>query len=326
MNIIYTFDDGYAEITGVSLISLFENNLDIEKINIYVIDFGILDISKQKLINIVSKYKRSIYFIKAIDLKKRIPIETINYGWSPVCYIRLFYAEMLPDNLDRVIHIDCDTIITSSLKAVFEYDLNDFFCAACYDCTPRPKRQANLEKTIKYISNGLILIDLEKWRNNHIGDQFVDFILKKNGKLPHLDQDVLNAVLKNKIAILPAEFNIMPVTFMYKTINCDLFLGEPYYSKEEIEKALEHPVMIHFTGSRYTRRPWQQPCMHKYNDEWIKYYKKADYSVNENLLKQDKRAIVILKCIYAKLWIAACKFMPLRKARFYMDRKFLWKL
>lgn len=39
-----------------------------------------------------------------------------------------------------------------------------------------------------------------------------------------------------------------------------------FYSKEEIKKAIEDPVIIHYTTSFISRRPWVEGCNHKYKD------------------------------------------------------------
>ena len=40
-HIVYASDDGFAEILGVSLVSLFENSRDMREIRVYVLDSGI---------------------------------------------------------------------------------------------------------------------------------------------------------------------------------------------------------------------------------------------------------------------------------------------
>lgn len=42
-HIVYASDDGFAEILGVSMVSLYENSKDMEFIAVYVLDSGIAD-------------------------------------------------------------------------------------------------------------------------------------------------------------------------------------------------------------------------------------------------------------------------------------------
>lgn len=41
MNVMYAADDNYAEIMGVSILSLLKNNTEISNINIYIVEDGI---------------------------------------------------------------------------------------------------------------------------------------------------------------------------------------------------------------------------------------------------------------------------------------------
>lgn len=325
MNIVYTFDDGFAEITGVSIISLLENNRDVEYIDIYIVDCGISDVNKQKLEEIVVTYRRNIFFIDAFDLVKRISYKPESYTWSPVCYERLFYSELLPATLDKVLHIDCDTIVRISLSELYNTNIDDVYCAGCYDCTPKPKQQAGLPKDTKYISNGVLLLNLKLWRLNNLPDRFVQYIIEKEGKLPHLDQDVLNAVANDRVMVLPAKFDMMPITLMYRDLCVTLFdIGEPYYSADEIKKAVTNPAIIHFTGFRYTRRPWEQPCNHWYNDEWMRYYFLAAYSKNRKLLIQKKRKWIMVKQGIAWVWLTGSKIPIIRNVFFKLDCKYVY--
>ena len=42
-HIVYATDDNFAEILGVSLVSLYENSKDVDDIIVYVLDSGISD-------------------------------------------------------------------------------------------------------------------------------------------------------------------------------------------------------------------------------------------------------------------------------------------
>lgn len=325
INVVYTFDDAFAEITGVSLISLFENNRS-NYINIYAVDYGISSCNKEKLQVIAKRYSRKINFIPAISLSTRIPIKTENFGWSEICYERLFYGSLLPLDVDKVLHIDCDTMIRDSLDKVYSINIDGYYLAACHDCYPKPRRLIEMKKDTPYLSNGLILINLRKWRDDKIEQQFVDYIVSNDGKLHHLDQDVMNYVCSPMVKVLPARYNVMSLTLMYGDLCCGLFSDvEPYYSKKDIVKAVRNPAVVHFTGSRYGRRPWEQPSAHWYNKEWLHYYKMAEYSKTKQLLVR-KRKFGLLKHVYSLFWINMCKVRLFKKIRFNLDKYLLWKI
>ena len=49
MDILYSSSDSYAFLTGISILSLLENNRECDAIHIYIMDNHISDINKNKL-------------------------------------------------------------------------------------------------------------------------------------------------------------------------------------------------------------------------------------------------------------------------------------
>ena len=62
--VLYEFSDLYAPYAGVSILSLLENNMDIDTIEIYVLDDGIGKVNKEKIRIIIEEYNRKIIFIE----------------------------------------------------------------------------------------------------------------------------------------------------------------------------------------------------------------------------------------------------------------------
>ena len=56
--IVYASDDNFAEILGISVISLFENNKDMQEIIVYILDSGISIVNKEKIESIFKEYNR----------------------------------------------------------------------------------------------------------------------------------------------------------------------------------------------------------------------------------------------------------------------------
>lgn len=63
-HVVYASDDKFAEILGVSLVSLYENSKDMDDIVVYVFDSGITEKNKKKLLFVSESYqrKKSILF------------------------------------------------------------------------------------------------------------------------------------------------------------------------------------------------------------------------------------------------------------------------
>lgn len=326
MNIVYTFDDDYSEITAVSMLSLLENNKDEKEINLFIIDCGIKEHNKTRIETLAKRFNRTIKFIEAKNMENKIPIKLDVSFWSFVCYVRLFFAELLPD-IDKIMHIDCDTIVRGKLGDIYNIKLGENLCAACYDCIPSPKFTAGFVKESGYFSNGILIFDLKSMREENIQEKFVQYIVTKKGDLPHLDQDVVNAVMANRILALPAEYNLMTYTALFKEKMCKVFEPiEPYYSVQEIKKAIENPIMVHFVGYRFVSRPWLQPCYHPYNEEWINYYQRIAFDDKQNILDKKTKKYGAIREIVCILWNYGYKLRFIRNVEFLMEKKRIKKL
>ena len=68
MNIVYTCDNNFVWIMGISMISLFENNRECNNIHVYLLGDGISEDNRQTLSDIASKYYRTFTLINVPDL------------------------------------------------------------------------------------------------------------------------------------------------------------------------------------------------------------------------------------------------------------------
>lgn len=276
MNIVYSSSDNYAEICGISLISLLENNKEVDHIKIFIIDNNISDSNKQKLTDTVQKYNRSIEFKNCLDLEQITKTSIYVGRWNISTFFRLFLTNILPDYINRVIYLDCDTIIRKSLNDVYNLSLNGKLVAGVDDCrSDLYRKEINCEPGSVYINNGFLLIDLNEWRNENIAENFSKFISERKGNLTYMDQAPLNGVLgkQNKIYELPAIYNSQRIFFDFSYEEL-LKLRKPnhHLSKEEYFNAINDPIIIHFTPTFLTgTRPWQKLDNHKFGKEYRHY-------------------------------------------------------
>lgn len=283
MNIVYSSSDSYAEIAGVSIVSLFENNKDIEEINLFIIDNGIADNNKKKLISISNKYNRKIKFVNNLDIEM-LTNTKINVGrWHISTFYRLFLCSLLPAEIDRIIYIDCDVIILNSLIDIWNIDMKGNYVMGVDDCRSGSYRiNIGLEPENIYINNGFILIDLESWRRECIEEKYINFISRYNGDITYMDQGVLNGVLgsMNKVGLLPLKYNVQTVFFDFKYSQIKQYRRPiMLYSEKEFENAVRDPIIVHFTSCFISgTRPWNEENNHEYRNKFLEYRKLTPWS------------------------------------------------
>jgi len=272
MNILYTSDDNYAEICGISIVSLLENNKNSNNIKFFIFDMGLSYENKNRISKIVERYSREVRFIRVPDIEKIVGAKLYVGSWTLAVFARLFAASLLPANIEKIIHLDADTMVRRSISPLWNGNLNGNLVGGCKDGLPvSHKKSIFLEETDIYVNAGVLLIDLKAWRNANIEKAFIDFLRLFNGKLGYLDQDVINAVLKGRLKLFAPKYNSLSYYYEYNPNLLTFANIKDYYSNTELREAKYSPVIVHFAGIADEVKPWIKGNIHVFRDEYIKY-------------------------------------------------------
>ena len=306
MNIVYSSSDSYAFLTGISLLSLFENNKDSSKIDVYIMDNNISSLNKERLNSIAVQYNRNLYFIKFPN-PEEITGRSINTGrWNLSTFGRLYMASSLPSNVHKALNIDCDTIILGSLRELFDDYDGDFTFGGVSECINyRYKLNIGRDSNSKYFNGGLVLLNLDSIREKKYEEKFTNYIMKYGDSLGYLDQDVINAIIpENEKVELPLKYDVLSPYFyvnykqMKKMRHCKSF-----YSLDEYNDAKKDPIIVHFTTCFLDGlRPWIKGNKHPYLNKFLEFKSMSPWK-NDNL-KEDNRSK------FSKLISFLVKIMP----------------
>ena len=275
LNIAYSSDDNYSQHLGVSMLSLFENNKNFESITVYIIENNISKTNKSKLLNIADQYSREIVFIDFRNYEKELNLNMESFI-SISSYARLFLSEIIND--DKVIYLDCDSIVNGSLEELWNLNISEYYVAGVEDTVSEyTKKKVGLNIDDKYINAGMLLINLEKWRQNDIKSKFIEFIDYYNGNVFHHDQGTINGVLKDKILILHPKYNLMTtfITMSREEIMKYYKLKE-YYSESIINEAKLESIFVHYTPA-FVNRPWVDRSKHPLKYLYEEYLDKSPW-------------------------------------------------
>lgn len=277
MNIALHSSDYFAPILGVSMTSILENNQNMDKITIYVIEHKITEEHKQKLKGLVESYSNGqLIFIPMPDINKdfKLGLKKIKSIWLFDSYCRLFLGSILPNNVERVLYLDCDTLCHGPLKEFYNTDLNGCCCAGVADCLSEKYYELfGMDGCSHYCNSGVILFDLKVWRADKMEDMVARYVREKNGYVFFMEQSVMNIVLQNRIKIMHPKYNTytLMVIFTYENLY-RLRLSNRFYTKEEIREAITNPVIIHLTNNFYVKgRAWIEGNQHPYNKLFMYY-------------------------------------------------------
>lgn len=175
---------------------------------------------------------------------------------------------------------DCDTVCTGSLKPLLTMNLEDATVWGVQDTVnPYFIKAIGRDYNYRYINcGGVIVLNLKKWREYGMEEQFVDYITECDGNPPFVDQGTINKLCKTNI--LPPSYNVINPMFMYSVKQIKkLFKIKNYYTQEEIDKAKKEPIVIHYTGELYNR-PWCLGCTHPLKQYYLYYIEKTPWAGN----------------------------------------------
>lgn len=264
-------DDNYVYPTVVAITSILENTNKKTKIEIYLMHPGnFKEESKEKLRKLKEKYENlNLEFINMEDRFKNAN----DKGLATPTYYRLSLSSLLP-NINKIIWLDGDILALDDLSDFYNLDMQNLYYRGFLD---HNNEELNILKDFgieddHYICAGVMLINLEKLRQDNMEPKFEEFIEKNNEKLKQHDQTVINALCYKNIDILPARFGIF--NYFGDTAGLRAYLesliAKNKYSLNELIEAFKKPTVVHCVV-----KPWKDRNV-AFSDVWWEYAQKTD--------------------------------------------------
>lgn len=263
-NIVCVSDENYIQHTAVMLCSLFENNIN-KDFHIYLLTSGIKMDTERKLQDLCKQY-HALLICKIYSTKE---LSTLPVGqWNTIMYLKLLIPQLLPININRCLFLDVDMIINTNIAPLYDIDLENSIIAAAEDIPDciKIKEKLGLKQTDIYINSGVMICDLQKWREIEKDIPIIDFTKSKSNVITN-EQDIIALYFKNKIKIIPIKWNM---TNFYFNRDPKIF---PKYLPQ-LKDAKKNPGIIHFASPI---KPWFKDCQHPYKKLYRLYLNKTEW-------------------------------------------------
>lgn len=282
MNIVYHSSNKFASVLGTSVASLLENNKSAENIEIYVIEHEISSYNKEKLAKLVESYGRNLHYISMpnINQDENLGLKQIKKNWLFDSYCRLFLDHILPKDISKVIYLDSDVLVVNDINNLWDYDLQGKCIGAVKECIgPNYFNLFGLNNNSVYCNSGVLLIDLDRWREIRCAQHVQEYVQSQNGYVFFMEQSVLNIALQSEIITLPAIFNVKTemLTLSYREVK---ILRNPanWISEDEFNDAVKCPTIIHMTSFwMISNRAWYEVTDHPSKELYLKYKSMTDW-------------------------------------------------
>ncbi|HET8830031.1 MAG TPA: glycosyltransferase family 8 protein [Pelobium sp.] len=235
LNIFFVLDKNYIVPFTVTLTSIFENNKDLN-IQVFVLhEMGQNDVLDVACNFFKDKYNQSVNLINFED--KYFNDFYISEHITKAGYFKLLLGQMIPETVSNGLYLDCDIVVTGSLKELcyrsFHDGASETSLFAVTDV--RANREINrLNKAganiTSYFNTGVFYVNLKKWRAEHMAEKMIEIGRKYGEQLVYLDQDIMNIFFKSE----------------YKEL-------EDTYNKDAAVEHAELPIILHYLGNS---KPW----------------------------------------------------------------------
>jgi lipopolysaccharide biosynthesis glycosyltransferase len=229
--------------------------------NIYILSSNLSEKTKDKLekswINLPGV--RTIKFIDVdINVLKSLPVNLdLKYAEA---YLRLRVGELLPAEVSKCIYMDTDLLVTDDLCKVNQIDLNGSVIGAALDISyshlakqEDRRKRLHLKRPERYFNSGFLLINLDKWRAENLGEKTIKYAKENQDQLWSMDQDVLNIVLEDRWLELEQRWNL---------------------SQYDRNANLDHQGIIHLIGNS---KPWHADYHYKFKQTFLDILDRTEF-------------------------------------------------
>lgn len=275
LNVLYQFDDNYAPFAGISILSLFSHNRDIDNLNVYCITLDVDDKNIKKLNDTADKYGRKINYIdNTSTIKKMEEVKVNAWNGSIATWMKMFVIEEFIGKVSSLLYIDCDTLVENTLEELCDYDFEGNAMACIADSIGfRHYRRLGLKESDYYFNAGVMFFNIEYFEENKDSYNSMIIHLRNNVEKYELnDQDLMNDFFDGKIKPLSPRYNYQGIHMMYPdNVYYRIYgKGEKYYSLDELKISRKTPCILHFFRV-LGDYPWEPGNYHPVKKEFEKW-------------------------------------------------------
>ncbi len=282
--VVYAVNRYYYPYLYVSIYSLIKNSASNYDINIFH------DSLNEDEVNTLMTLKNNKVNITVINVSNYINNKKyiVSNHISKESYFRFLIPRIL-GKYNKVIYLDCDTVITKDLKDLYNINLGDKVLGAVLDRGIGDIKGYTSE-IVKipdgtYVNSGVMLINNNVFVQNEIEEEKCLKIKIDNEKLQFHDQDIINIYYQNKILLLDNKWN--------KQIDLRI--------KKDFTNDIDNSFIIHYYG----------PCkawLNKDNNSAYLFWKYAEETIlydrilnDYKLYSKTNKLIKVIRKIKSKI-------------------------
>ena len=218
---IYDKKGTFSKYTGTSMTSLLENTDS--PVTLHLLhDATLTEENRGKFEALAAKYGQEIFFYdmetlcgEVLSGILEILPDAIVTRFSQAALYRLLAGIVLPQSVHKLIYLDADTIVHMDIARLWNEEVGGNGLAAIDEISatqgnpaPQPLVETGEIPRNRYFNSGVMLIDLDKWREH---PEFLTNGLKMLTEHPDcfcFDQDILNYAFADRYRKLSGDYDV----------------------------------------------------------------------------------------------------------------------
>lgn len=265
-NVLFSGDKNVLKYLSVVMKSVTEN---ITGNVLFHIMYPAEDMVAKNIIDQMSNNFSIIGYPVSDNIGKELS-EVAGKRWPKSAFYPLFSSDFLPDSIESVLVLDCDTLVVNNIDELFEMSFDGKLVLATSSWIKGPAEKYVPKGTNYDFNSGIYRINLKEWRNHNINlETWMSSQKKLRAKsVTMFDQDLLNET-----------FSVNYTKFINKSFNVNPSLYETAKNSSEFNGI----KIIHYTNNHYFEgKPWDMRPNQKNIDKGDeKYFYKIDQTIYE---------------------------------------------
>jgi len=258
-HVAFNIDRKYVRFCAVTMVSLLENNRG-EAFTLHVLGRGLVAADERALREAARPYGAAVAFYNVgAERLDGFVIKATHDRISLATYLRCFLADFLPRDVDRVLYLDCDVLVLSSVRALWDTPMDDAVAVVAVEDVGAgdAARYARMcyPAAASYFNAGVMLVNLDYWRRHAVAEAAVRLFREHPERIVFNDQDILNCLFHDRKRLTDVRWNVQDGFYRAR---------RPSPPPREV---LLRPAILHFTN----RKPWDYDNQHPLRHLFFRY-------------------------------------------------------
>ncbi|MBP2462074.1 MULTISPECIES: glycosyltransferase [unclassified Rhizobium] len=272
LNIVFASDAEYIPYTAVTLASIVKNYTGTLPIRVFLLLDEMLlpeEVERIESLNSIGKFELVQIVVDAAKFRN---IKTSD-GISIATYYRLLLHNILPTDVEKVLYLDSDLIIQSSLDELFTFPMKGHIFAGVEDTISKTyNKKFGIQTDGRHINAGVMLINMNIMRSIGFDDILSLYLSSNRYRLMLGDQQIIAELFHGAITYLPLKWNVHGSMFNpnWATSHAGV---ENTMEQKQAASAIQSPAIIHYT---LKRKPWIS-LEHPKSATWFSYLSLTPY-------------------------------------------------